>query len=84
MDILLNVIFLVLRLFQLILLVRVLLSFFPDIDRSNPIVQFLYDVTEPVLQPIRDMLPQTGMVDWSPMVVFLGIFVLMQLISIIV
>ncbi|MBZ0294434.1 MAG: YggT family protein [Anaerolineae bacterium] len=83
MDVLLNVIFLVLRLFQLILLVRVLLSFFPDIDRSNPIVQFLYDVTEPVLQPIREMLPQTGMVDWSPLVVFLGIFVLMQLISII-
>lgn len=82
MDVLLSVIFLVLRLFQLILLVRVLLSFFPDIDRSNPIVQFLYDITEPVLQPIRDMLPQTGMVDWSPMVVFLGIFVLMQVLSI--
>jgi YggT family protein len=82
MDVLLSVIFLVLRLFQLILLVRVLLSFFPDIDRSNPIVQFLYDITEPVLQPIRDMLPQTGMVDWSPMVVFLGIFVLMQVLTI--
>ena len=82
MDVLFSVIFLVLRLFQLILLVRVLLSFFPDIDRSNPIVQFLYDITEPVLQPIRDMLPQTGMVDWSPMVVFLGIFVLMQVLSI--
>ncbi len=82
MDVLFSVIFLVLRLFQLILLVRVLLSFFPDIDRSNPIVQFLYDITEPVLQPIRDMLPQTGMVDWSPMVVFLGIFVLLQVLSI--
>lgn len=82
MDVLFSVIFLVLRLFQLILLVRVLLSFFPDIDRSNPIVQFLYDITEPVLQPIRDLLPQTGMVDWSPMVVFLGIFVLMQVLSI--
>lgn len=83
MDLLFSLIFLVLRLFQLILLVRVLLSFFPDIDRNNPIVQFLYDVTEPVLQPIREMLPQTGMMDWSPMVVFLGIFVLMQVISMI-
>ncbi len=83
MDLLLNVIFLVLRLFQLILLVRVLLSFFPDLDRSNPIVQFLYDITEPVLQPIRDLLPSTGMIDWSPMVVFLGIFVIMQIITMI-
>jgi YggT family protein len=81
MDLILNMIFLVLRLFQLILLVRVLLSFFPDIDRNNPIVQFLYDVTEPVLQPIRQLLPPSGMVDWSPLVVFLGIFVLMQIIS---
>ncbi len=83
MSVLLSVIFLVLRLFQLILLVRVLIGFFPDLDRSNPIVQFLYDITEPVLQPIREMLPQTGMVDWSPMVVFLGIFVLMQVLSIV-
>lgn len=81
MDLLFNIIFLVLRVFQLILLARVLLSFFPDIDRSNPIVQLLYDITEPVLQPIRDLLPPTGMIDWSPMVVFLGIFVIMQLIS---
>lgn len=74
-----NLLFLVLQVFQLILLARVLLSWFPDIDRSNPIVQFLYDVTEPVLRPIREMLPQTGMIDLSPLIVFLGISVLMQL-----
>jgi YggT family protein len=76
---LINLIFLVLQIFQLILLARVLLSFFPDIDRSNAIVQLLYDVTEPVLRPIRDLLPQTGMVDFSPLVVFLAISVLMQI-----
>lgn len=76
---LVNLIFLVLQIFQFILLARVLLSFFPDIDRSNSIVQLLYDITEPVLKPIRDLLPQTGMVDFSPLVVFLGISVLMQI-----
>lgn len=76
---LVNLIFLVLQIFQLILLARVLLSFFPDIDRSNAIVQLLFDVTEPVLRPIRDLLPQTGMVDFSPLVVFLAISVLMQI-----
>jgi YggT family protein len=76
---LVNLIFLVLQIFQFILLARVLLSFFPDIDRSNAIVQLLFDITEPVLRPIRDLLPQTGMVDFSPLVVFLGISLLMQI-----
>ena len=75
-----GLIFLVLQIFQLILLARVLISWFPDLDRGNPIVQFLYDVTEPVLQPIRNVLPQTGMMDFSPIVVFLGISILLQLI----
>jgi YggT family protein len=79
MSAIFGLIFLVLQIFQLILLARVLLSWFPDIDRSNPIVRFLYDITEPVLQPIRQMLPQTGGMDFSPLVVFLGITVLMQL-----
>ncbi len=74
-----NLLFLVLQIFQFILLARVLLSFFPDIDRNNSIVQLLYDITEPILRPIRSALPQTGMVDFSPLVVFLGISVLMQI-----
>lgn len=69
----------VLQIFQLILLARVLMSWFPNLDYSNPIVRFLYDVTEPILKPVRDLLPQTGMVDFSPLVVFLGITVVMQL-----
>ena len=35
-------------------------------------------MTEPILKPIRDMLPQTGMVDFSPLIVLLIIWVLMQ------
>ena len=77
-----NLILLVLRVFQFILLARVLLSWFPDIDRSNPLVKFLYDITEPILQPVRERLPQTGMMDFSPLVVFLGISVLSQLMAI--
>ena len=74
-----NLILLVLQIFQFVLLARVLLSWFPDIDRSNPIVKLLYDVTEPVLRPVRERLPQNGAMDFSPLVVFLGIYVLMTL-----
>jgi YggT family protein len=39
------------------------------------IVRFLYQVTEPVLRPIRQRLPATG-IDFSPLVVILGIYFL--------
>lgn len=72
------IIYYILVIFQFILLARVLLSWFPNIDRSNPLVQLLYQLTEPVLQPIRNLLPQTGMMDFSPLIVFLIISVLMR------
>jgi YggT family protein len=76
-----TILFWALQLFNLALLARVLLSWFPDIDRSHPIIQFLFDITEPVLRPVRELLPQTGMIDLSPLVVFLVIQVLLRLLS---
>lgn len=37
----------------------------------NPIVQFLYSATEPILRPIRRRLPHTPGIDLSPLVVLL-------------
>jgi YggT family protein len=46
-------------------------------DPYNPIVRFLYRVTEPVLGPVRRWLPLRGMgIDFSPMVVILVIYFL--------
>ena len=72
----LQIISLLLQLFELALLARIILSWFPNVDRSNPIIQFLFDITEPVLKPIREMLPPGGMFDFSPLIVFLIIQVL--------
>lgn len=81
MSTIFQIIFLVLRLFEVALLGRVILSWFPNVDRSNPLIQLLFDVTEPVLKPVRDMLPQTSMFDFSPLVVFLVIQVLMSILQ---
>ncbi len=62
--------------FELILLARVLLSWFPNIDRNNPIIRLVFDITEPILAPIRSALPQTAMLDFSPIIVILIIQVL--------
>ncbi len=72
----LQIISLLLQLFELALLARIILSWFPNVDRSNTIIQFLFDITEPVLKPIREMLPPGGMFDFSPLIVFVIIQVL--------
>ncbi len=67
-----------LLIFELILLARVLMTWLPNLDRNHPIARFLIDVTEPVLKPIRNALPNMGGFDFSPLIVFLILQVLMQ------
>ena len=64
-----------LNIYMLILFVRVLLSWVNP-NPHNPIVQILYRLTEPVLAPIRRVLPPMGGFDLSPLVVFAAIFFL--------
>ena len=78
MTSLLMVVFWALQIYQLILLARVLMTWIPNLDYSNPIARFLYQATEPALAPIRRALPPMGGIDLSPLVVFLGISVLMR------
>jgi YggT family protein len=53
---------------ELLVLARVLLSFVNPAGRG-PIAGFIISTTEPILAPIRRLLPRTGMVDWSPFIV---------------
>ena len=45
-------------------------------DPYNPIVTFIYRLTEPLLRPIRRRMPDTGVIDFSPLVAFALIFVI--------
>ncbi|HEX9822103.1 MAG TPA: YggT family protein [Methylomirabilota bacterium] len=59
-----------------IIIARAVLSWVSP-DPFNPIVRFLYRVTEPVLRPIRRRLPTFQMgLDLSPMIVILAIYFL--------
>jgi YggT family protein len=67
---------LVLEAYFWIIIARAIISWVSP-DPYNPIVRFLYRVTEPVLRPIRDRLPTLAMgLDLSPMVVLLAIYFL--------
>ncbi len=57
------------------ILARALLSWFP-ISPGSPIVRLLDDITEPILSPLRRVVPRLGMMDITPIVAMIGLQVL--------
>src|SRR5256885_6336612 len=57
------------------IIIRALLSWF-SIGGAQPVLRLLVEITEPVLAPIRRVLPMAGMLDFSPLVALLLIQVL--------
>ena len=68
----------ILKLYSYVLIVRVILSWVNP-NPFNPLVRFFYILTEPVLAPIRRVLPQMGGLDLSPIVVYIAISVLIRM-----
>jgi len=66
-------------LLELAILARVLLSWF-RVDPYHPAVAFLYQITEPILRPLRNVIPPLGMIDISPIVAMLLIGIIRQII----
>jgi YggT family protein len=70
-----------LRIYSIILFIRVVLTWIPSVDYNNPFVKFLYQVTEPILQPIRQRVPPYRGYDLSTLIVFVAIIVLTNIIQ---
>lgn len=67
-----------LQLYELILFVRIIISWVQP-DPYNPIIRFLHALTDPVLMPLRRIIPPLGgMLDLSPLIVFIIIELLKQ------
>ena len=64
-----------LTLYKYILLASIVISWV-NADPYNPLVNFIRRVTDPVLHRIRRHMPDTGMLDLSPLVAFAAIYVL--------
>jgi YggT family protein len=64
----------------LLVLGRVLVSWVDPMGR-NVLSQYLVSLTEPMLAPIRRVLPQTGMIDFSPLILMVGLGVLLRVVS---
>ena len=68
-------------LFQVLIfaiLIRALISWFP-IAPTSPSIRLLDDITEPILAPLRRVVPRLGMMDITPIVAMIGLQLLRQI-----
>ena len=78
-SVLINFIRLFVTVLWFLLIARVVLSW------TNPrggggLVAFIYQATEPMLAPIRRVLPPTSGIDWSPLILMLLLGVILRVI----
>ena len=85
----------ILQIFQLLLtvafyimLIHIIMSWlinFQVLNLRQPIVHSIWDgltrLLEPIYTPVRRMLPHTGALDLAPLVVFLGIIILRDILA---
>ena len=64
------------------ILARVIVSWLPIGHDSPfaPIVRIIYEITEPILSPIRRLIPRLGMFDLSPMIAIILIMVIQRIV----
>ena len=69
MAIFIQLINLIAQLFTILVIIQVFMSYF--MDPYHPVRQSLDRLVEPLLFPIRRILPQTGVLDFSPLVLII-------------
>ena len=62
----------IIGLYKLVLIARIALSWIPH-NPHNPAITILYKITEPVLEPVRRVIPSIGGIDISPIIVFIAL-----------
>jgi YggT family protein len=71
-----------LMIYSVFLLIRVLLSWFPNLDwGSNPILSGLSSITDPYLNLFRGLIPPLGGIDLSALVAFLALNLVQSLLE---
>jgi len=69
---------LAIQLYSFVVLAAVILSWVRA-PQHHPAVRFVHQLTEPVLEPIRRILPPMGGLDLSPMVLLFGLQMLSRI-----
>jgi YggT family protein len=78
MDILVQTLSTFLSIYTVLLIIRILLSWFPNVDWFNPPFSVLSQLTDPYLNLFRSIIPPLGGIDLSPILAFLLLSFLRQ------
>ena len=81
LSFLLQVLAQTLSIYTLVLLVRVLLSWFPNLDWSNPLLSTVSSITDPYLNAFRGLIPPLGGLDLSAILAFLALQLVQSLLQ---
>ena len=81
LSFLLQVLAQTLGIYTLVLLVRVLLSWFPNLDWGNPVLSTVSSITDPYLNAFRGLIPPLGGLDLSAIVAFIALQLVQSLLE---
>jgi YggT family protein len=70
-----TIIWMLINIYSFVILARVLMSWI-NVDPYSPLARVIYDLTEPVLAPARNLLPPAAGMDFSPIIVLVVLQVL--------
>ncbi|HEV8251862.1 MAG TPA: YggT family protein [Candidatus Limnocylindria bacterium] len=74
-----NFLQLLISVLMLLVIARVVVSWLAP-SGGGGLVAFIYQATEPILAPIRRLMPPTGGLDWAPFIVLLVLGLLLQVV----
>jgi len=69
------------RVYMLAILVRAVFSWLPQRNRQNELYRFVRAITEPMLRPIRRVLPSPQGIDRSPLAAIIALQILLSLLA---
>ena len=63
-----------------VMIVRILLSWFPNINWYNQPFKAMKEITDPILEPFRRIIPPISGIDFSPIIAFLALEILREVV----
>ncbi len=70
-----------LEIYSFVLIVRVLLSWFPNLDWGNPVLTSVSSITDPYLNAFRGIIPPIGGLDLSAILAFFALSLMQRLLT---
>ena len=70
----------ILYIYLFVILIQVIISWINPNAYNNPIIKIMYQISMPILRPARKLIPSSGGLDFSPLIVLVIINLLMILV----